>query len=844
MLKDLRHGIRVLLQAKGWTAVVVLTLAVGIGANAALFNIVNAQLLRKLSVNDPDGLVRLKWAGRNDMAKDTSDYGFNARTATGETTRSTFSYPMFQHFRSANATLVDIAGTRPRGNVTASVDGRAELVSVLFATGNYYPLLGVGAQVGRTITPDDDRPSAPPVAMLSDRYWRVRFASDSGVIGRVIRLGRTPVTIVGVVTPTFTGTQRASAQLHDVSVPLALEAQIGTSPTRLSDPTDWWLQIIGRLKPGVTPPQVRGNLEGVFQHEALAGMNAHLASLPAADRERSENRRRTAVPRLLVEPANRGVYDAGTAQVRGLTIIGAIVSLVLILVCANVANLLLSRATSRAREISIRLTIGATRTRLIRQLLTESLLLSIAGGALGALLAYHAHGILPPQLGTPASFDWRVFAFMLGTAVLCGIVVGIAPAIRATRSGAHDALTETSRTVAGSNAALPRVLLVAQVAISLALLVGAGLFLRTLDNLRRVDVGFDPENLVFVRVNPDPGTYGQEDLYRYFQEGMTRLQALPGVRAATVSAPTLLSGSENGTVMYVTGRSYPGGKYVSERDDIYRVVVAPNYFSTVGIPLATGRGFTDRDNRQAPEVAVINEAAARKFFPNENPIGRRFGHRLENTGPIEIVGVVRDVRYFSLREPPPPTLYIPYLQYEPNDLAFSVRTGTAPAGLLRSIRAAVSDVDPNIPIVTVETQVSQIERRYGNEKLLAQACALFAVIALFVAAIGLFGVMSHSVARRTREIGIHMAIGAQREEVLGMVLRGSMLLVAAGIIIGVAAALAAGRLVAPQLFGLEPTDIPTLVTAIAITIGVSVAAGYLPARRATRVDPMVALRYE
>jgi predicted permease len=659
-----------------------------------------------------------------------------------------------------------------------------------------------------------------------------------------MRLGKTPVTIVGVVTPNFTGTQRASAQLHDVSVPLALEAQIGTSPARLSNPTDWWLQIIGRLKPGVTAAQVRGNLEGVFQHEALAGMSAHLASLPAAERERSENRRRTAIPRLVVEPGNRGVYDAETAQVRGLAIIAAIVSLVLILVCANVANLLLSRATTRAREISIRLTIGATRGRLIRQLLTESLLLSGAGGALGVLLAYRAQDILPPQLRTSASFDWRVLAFMLGTAMVTGIVVGIAPALRATSSRAHGALTENSRTVTGSHAALPRVLLVAQVAISLSLVVGAGLFLRTLDNLRRVDVGFDPENLVFVRVNPDPGSYGQEDLYRFFQEGMTRLQVLPGVRAATVSAPALLSGSENGTVMYVTGRSYPGGKYVSERDDIHRVVVAPNYFSTLGIPLAAGRGFTDRDNGQAPEVAIINEAAARKFFPNENPLGRRFGHLIENTGPIEIVGVVRDVRYNKLREPPPPTLYFPYLQRGENALVFSVRTGTEPTSLARSIRAAVSDVDPNIPIATVETQMSQLERRYANEKLLAQACALFAAIALFVAAIGLFGVMSHSVSRRTREIGIHMAIGAQREEVLGMVLRGSMLLVAAGIVIGIATALAAGRFVAPQLFGLEPTDIPTMLTAIAITIGVSVAAGYLPARRATRVDPMVALRYE
>jgi predicted permease len=680
--------------------------------------------------------------------------------------------------------------------------------------------------------------------MLSDRYWRARFAGDSSVIGRVINLGKTPVTVVGVVAATFTGTQRATAQLHDVSVPLSLETQIGSSPLRMSDATDWWVQIIGRRKPEVSTAQVRGNFEGVFQHEARAGMTAYLASLPAAERALSQNQQRTAIPRLLVESASRGVYDAETAQVRGLAIIGAIVSLVLILVCANVANLLLSRATTRAREISIRLTMGATRGRLIRLLLTESLLLSCTGGVLGVLLAFRAQDILPPQLLVSAPFDWHAVAFMLAIVATTGVVVGIAPALRATRSSAHEALKESSRSVAGSNGPLSRVLLVIQVAISLALVIGAGLFIRTLNNLRSVDVGFDRENLVFVRVNPDDRSHTPEYLTRYFQQGMERLQALPGVRTATVSMPTLMSGGENGTVLYVTGRAYADRRYVAERDDINRVVVAPNYFLTMGIALVAGRPFTDRDDARAPSVAIINEAAARKFFPNENPVGRRFGHRIENTGPFEIVGVLRDARYNSLREPPPPTLYVPYLQYGTDGLVFSVRTASEPTSLLRSIRAAIGEVDPNIPIVTVETQMSQIERRYSNEKLLAQACALFGAIALFVAAIGLFGLMSYTVSRRTREIGIRMAIGAQREKVLGLVLRESMLLVIAGIVLGTAAALVAGRAVASQLFGLEPTDIPTLLAAISVTIIAAVAAGYLPARRATRVDPMVALRYE
>ena len=349
---------------------------------------------------------------------------------------------------------------------------------------------------------------------------------------------------------------------------------------------------------------------------------------------------------------------------------------------------------------------------------------------------------------------------------------------------------------------LSRALLVLQVSISLVLLIGAGLFLRTFQNLRSVDIGFDPQNLVFVRVDAEGSQYTDEQKLRFLQEGMSRLQAVPGVRAVTVSKPTLLSGSVNGTVMYVHGRSYPGGRdsYLAERDDINRVVVAPSYFATMGIPLVTGRGFTERDTRKAPEVAIINEAAARKFFPNENPVGRRFGARPENSGPVEIVGVLRDVRYNSLREQPPPTLYVPYLQTNPEDLVFSVRTALEPASMLSGIRSAVSQIDPNIPIVTVETQMSQLERRFSDEKVFAQAYTLFGSIALFVAAIGLFGLMSYTVARRTREIGIRMAMGAQREEVLSLVLRESMVLVVVGIVIGVAGALGAGRLIESQLF--------------------------------------------
>ena len=633
MLRDLRHGVRVLMQAKGWTLVVILSLAVGIGANVAVFTAVNGLLLRKLPVEDPDSLVRLRWGGRNDMSNDQSDYGNSRRGTDGEAVRTTFSYPMFQDFRSANQTMTDLAATRP-GGVTVTIDGRAEGIRTLMASGNYHVLLGVGARTGRTLLPDDDRPAAPAVAVLSERYWRSRFSSDPGVIGKTIRINNVLVTIVGVTAESFTGTQLVSAEPPSLTMPIRLDDQISGDEPRMNDPTAWWVQVTGRLKPGVTLEQVRGNLGPVFQRQARAGLDSYLASAPEVERNRSRNQGRTAIPHLLVDSASRGTYDTDERQTNALTLLGRVVALVLLLVCANVANLLLSRATARQREISVRLSMGATRLRLIRQLLTESLLLAGAGGLLGFLLARWGQSALPSPVGTAAPADWRILAFTAGMTVVAGIVFGIAPALRATKMDVGVALKENSRSVAGSSTFLSRALLVMQVSISVVLLVGAGLFLHTIDNLRRVDIGFDPQNLLFVRVDAEGGGLTDERKFQFLQDGMSRLQAVPGVRSATVSRPTLLSGGTSGGGMFVQGRAYPGGReaYRSERDDISRVVVAPNYFATMGIPIVAGRGFTDRDDTRAPEVAIINEAAARKFFPNENPIGRRVGSSPEESG--------------------------------------------------------------------------------------------------------------------------------------------------------------------------------------------------------------------
>ena len=833
------------MQAKGWTVVVVLSLAVGIGANTAVFTAVNGLMLKKLPVRDPDSLVRLRWAGDNYLAQNISGYGYRAPTAAGEQVEATYSYPMFEHLKSATATLIDLAAVRP-GGVALTIDGRAETGTALLTTGNYYEMLGVRAPVGRTLTPDDDRPSAPPVAMLSYPFWQSRFSGSADVLGKTIRVNTIPVTIVGVAPEEFTGTQRVTGELQNVLLPIRLEDRLSSDPPRLIDPTNWWVQIIGRLKPRVRLEQARGNLEGVFHNQTRAGVDAYVASLSDAERSAIGNQHRSATSRLLVDSGSRGTYDADPEQARALAILASVVVLVFLLVCANVANLFLARVAARHKEISVRLSMGATRARVIRQLLTESLLLSGVGAGAGFLIARWGQALLPAPVGTTAPPDWRVAAFTAGIAVIAGVLFGIAPALRGTKIEVGTALKESSRSVAGANTVLSRGLLVLQVSISLVLLVGAGLFLRTLDNLRSVDIGWDPRNLIFVRVDADSAQLDDERKFRYFQAGMERLRAIPGVTHATVSSPPLMSSGRIGNAMYVEGRVYPKGRdsYNASRDSIERVIVAPNYFAALGIPLVAGRGFTERDNHKAPQVAVINQAAARKFFPNENPIGRKFATSINDTPTIEIVGILRDVRYNDLREPPPATMYRPHLQRDPEDLVFTVRTALDPAGVMNAARAAVSAVDPAIPIVRVETQMSTLERRYAQEKVLAQAYTLFGGIALFVAAIGLFGLMSYNVSRRTREIGIRMAMGAQKKEVLGLVLREAMLLVVIGVLIGIAASLAAGRLVAAQLFGLEPTDAPTMISAMMVMLAVAATAGYLPARRAARVDPMVALRYE
>jgi predicted permease len=844
MLKDLRHAVRVLLRAKGWLIVVLLSLALGIGANTAIFSAVNRLLLVRIPVADPDTLVRLRWAGRNDMVNSSSDYGFSATTPDGQRVRSTFSYPMYRQFVADNKTMSELVACAPYSRVNVVVDGQADMASAFISTGNYYRMLGVRARIGRTLLPEDDKPDAAPAAVISSKLWHTRFMTDPNVVGKVVRVNKVAVTIVGVLDPGFTGIQHTMAELHDVGLPLALEPQFNVAgKSTFGDATYWWLQIVGRLKPGFTPEQVQGNLEGVFQHTARTGFAEHLKSLPESERNLARNRNRTEVPRLRVERASRGVYDVNTNELRAATILSVVVGLVLLIVCANVANLLLSRAAARERELSVRLSLGATRWRLIRQLLTESVLLAAVGGALGVLVGYWGRQLLPGAAGQGPVLDWRVLAFVGAVTLVTGIAFGIAPALRATRGDVHNALKQTGRSVAGTRSVLGKSLIVFQVAISLVLLVGAGLFLRTLYNLQRVDVGFNPHNLLLFRVAPQLSGYDEKRTPALYAQLLERIAAVPGVRGVALTNPALLSGSTTSTSIFVQGRVYAA----DTRDaggSINRLTISPNFFEVMEIPLVRGRTFTPRDSETAPKVVMINETAVRKYFPDEDPIGKRFGSSVEQSGQLEIVGIVRDAKYNSLRDAAPPTMYVPYAQARTGGAVVEVRTASNPGSVTTAVREAVRQVDPNLPMTDVSTQLEQIGRRLQQEKMFAGAYALFGGLALVLAAIGLFGVMSYSVARRTNEIGIRMALGAQRQDVLGLVMRESMILVVVGIVIGVAVALGASRLVTTLLFGLASTDAMTIAAAIVLMMIVSALAGFLPARRASRVDPMVALRYD
>ena len=805
LVRDLRLAVRVLLRTKSWTLVVLLSLALGIGANTALFTAVNGLLLQTVRVHDPERLVRLNWAGKNDMVRSSSDYGYSGASGT-RNVRSTFSFSMFEQLRAASTTLTGLAAGAPM-SVNVIVDGDAQVGSGYQASGNYFTVLGVPAALGRVFGEGDDSLSAPPVAVISHAYWQKRFAGQPSAINRVVSINGQMVTIVGVTPQDFSGIQRLGAEAPDVTVPLAFDAvfnppqplpEAKAAIPRMTQPTYWWLQLVGRLKADASLEQANANFTTVFQRTAKAGMAEYASSLTAEEQSLAANRQRgDAVPELLVRSAAHGYYDIDPQAQRSAGFLAVVVIIVLLIVCANVANLLLSRATTRHREISVRLSMGATRGRLVRQLLTESLLLSSLGGVLGVLVGYWSRALLP--FGEKAPLDWRVFGFVAGVSLLTGVIFGLLPALRATGVDLSSAMKESSRSVIGSRTILSKALVVLQVALSVVLLVGAGLFLRTLENLKRVDVGFDSRNLLMFSVNPGVNRYDPVRSAQVFRQALDRMSSLPGVTATALTRTPLLSGSTSTSSTWTQGQT----SETAAEENMYMMDVSPAFFATLGIPVQRGRAFTDHDGTTAPKVAILNEAAARKLFPDGNVLGRRIGHSFEKSGEFEVVGVVRDTKYSSVRDPGPPTMYRCVWQQPVRGLAVVLRTTGDPLAMTETVRAAMRQVDPTLPLQRFTSQTEQISLRFAQERLFAMAYAGFGALAMVLACIGLFGLMSYNVARRTTEIGVRMALGAQRGTVVGMVMRESMLLVAIGVGLGLAAALWAARFVQTVVYGLS-----------------------------------------
>ena len=723
-----------------------------------------------------------------------------------------------------------------------AVAGRLNLepMNVQLVSGTYFPMLGVKPILGRAFTEaEDEHAGGHPVAMVSYSWWKRRFNCDPAVVGKTLKLGSTIYTIIGVASPEFFGTRVGESP--DLWIPLSMDKQVSPGWNGLDNKWFQSLYILARLKPGVSQQQAQANVN------LLARQIWHEYLGPVLSKQQQEDLEHA---RIQLTPAARGLSRLRFQFSLPLQILMAVVGLVLLIACANIANLLLARATTRQREIAVRMAIGAGRTRLIRQMLTESLLLALLGGALGVMFASWASDALlamvsagPERLPLNVTPDARVLAFTLLLSLGTALLFGIAPALRATRVDLSPSLKEGRGMAAvASRSPLAKALIVSQVALSLVLLIAAGLFLRSLVNLANLDAGFNKDNVLLFAIDPvDVGYKEDARLVNLYQQIEQRVTALPGVRAASISFFTFNQGAWTDPVS-VRGRTPTR----EDDEEVNHNVVGPRYFATMGIPLLVGRVFGPQDTERSPKVAVINETMARRFFPDGSPIGRRFGigDDPKHSDDIEVVGVVKDAKYESLRERMRPAAYYPYTQRIGYYYDFEVRYSGDPQAIISAVRRAVGEADRSLPITYGNTLARQVDRSITSQTLVAQLSTFFGVLAVFLACIGIYGLMSYAVSRRTNEIGVRLALGARRSSLLWMVMRESLTLVMIGLVAGLGAALAATRVVASQLYGLKPHDPTTVAVAMCLLLAVAAFASFVPARRASQVDPMAALRYE
>ncbi|MEP7339671.1 MAG: ABC transporter permease [Acidobacteriota bacterium] len=828
MFQDLRYGVRMLLKSKMFTVVAVLSLALGIGANTAIFSLLDAVLLKSLPVQEPDKLVLF---GDGVGSGLTSDFP-NGRS-------NLFSYPFYQKVRQRNEVFSDVASLLSmtwsvHGTVNANgAHGEVEQMDVQLVSGTYFTVLGVKPGLGRTFTEADDQtPGGHPVAVVSHAWWENRLGADPAAVGKAITIDQTVYTIIGVAPKEFFGT--TVGQAPDLWVPLAMEPQLPPAHWNgRKDKEAQSLHLIARLKNGVSKEQANAAVNLLFKRylQDWAGVQ------PSAERLRDMQQ-----ARIELTPVGKGLSSLRREFSLSLRILMAVVGLVLLIACANVANLLLARAAARQKEFAVRLAVGAGRIRLIRQLLTESILLAGLGGVAGVLLAWWGSRLLVLLASTSAeplpldvTPNARILGFTLLASLLSAIIFGTVPALRAARIEPNSVLKGGKGTAqATSQSPVGKALVIVQVALSLLLLVGAGLFVRTLINLQNLPAGFNQQNTSLFRVDTSLTGYKKAEFAALLREVEEKVQAVPGVQAASFSFLVFNQGFWTSEIL-IRGQTLP-----EEGRGIKNNVVGRDYFTAMGIPLVAGRGFEPQDNYQSPKVAVISETLAQRFFPNSSPLGKRFGKTSGEE--FEIVGVVKDAKYRRLTEQALPMAYYPYAQGSGPLDNLVVRFSGAPDAALQSVRQAIKQVNRNLSVDEVVSLSEHVGRTLVQQRLVARLASFFGLLALLLACVGLYGVLSYAVTRRTNEIGIRLALGAQSKDVLWLVLREAFTLVLIGVLIGLPASLAATQTASTLLFGLKPNDPLTIVFATLLLVAISALAAYLPARRAAQVNPMVALR--
>jgi predicted permease len=837
--QDLRYGLRALVQQKGFTAVVLLILALGIGANAATFTLIDALVLRALPVPHPDELVTI------------GDPSRTGSLSQGSPRTSLASYPVYADLRDQNRVLTGLYANGRTGRLDVVIPGEgaggtaggpeAEHPRGRLVSENFFAVLQVPAHLGRTFSPDEGPvPGGDPVAVLSYAYWQRRFGGARGAVGRVISINGTPVTIVGVAAKGFSGD--IVGQPTEIWLPLMMQPAIMSHSPWLDDRSSSWLLLMGRLAPGVTVERARAELAALDARSILDHATADQAT---------QLRRYVREDPAPVGPGAQGFSYYRSAYAQSLFTIMAAVGLVLLLVCANVANLTLARAAARGREMGVRMALGAGRARLVRQLLTESLVLALAGGALGLVVAQWGSAVLlrlastgPNPIPLDVRLDGRVLAFTAALALFTSVVFGLAPALGATRVELATTLRAQARAVGGAalapgRLALGKLLVVAQVGLSVILLVGTGMLVRSLERLNGADLGLDRDRLVIAWVDGGRSGYAGARLIALMRDLIERARRVPGVATATVSHNGIFSGTESGTRLQVEG-------FIARADSDTSVAyddVGPGYFHTIGARLTRGRDFEERDAEKAPKVAIVNETMARFFFPAGDAVGR---HITDWGGAWTIVGVVADINEQNLHDQPRRRFYVPTFQVPdpPDQFYLEVRASGDPAPLVVPIRRALAAGDPSLAVLGVDRLTNLIASSISHDRLVAHVVSIFGLLAMVLAALGLYGVMAYGATRRTNEFGLRIALGAEPRDVMRLVLREALALTVAGLAIGLPAALAATRLLGGQVFGIGPLDLPSFGLAVAV-LGLSAGlAAAIPALRASHVSPLEALRVE